>query len=483
MKNNILKLRKNVPLNVLYEIMDNEFYEVINCIEDGVFISDGNANILSANDASVAMSSMTREELIGGNIYEMIEQGKFTKEEVCTTKAIETKEKTTLIQSNVQGKFDILATSTPYIEDGEVKKVITTERDISQIMSLQTQLKKDKERAQRYKQELEYYRKKETAILDDIVSESSKMAEVIKLATDVAKSDVTVLIQGETGVGKEVISNLIQQKSRRQKKPFIKINCSAIPNTLLESELFGYEKGAFTGALDKKKQGYFELANNGTILLDEVDTIPLHLQSKLLRVLQEGEIFRIGGTASIGIDVRVIAATNSDLKAKAKNGTFREDLYYRLNVVPIKLPPLRKRKEDIIPLAKSFISQYNKKHNLKKELSESAYSPLLRHDWPGNVRELENLIERLIVTGTDDVITENKILHLLAEDSDATDSFNKNDTQFSLKDKVDEFEKKIIQENMVLYNNSVELANALGIDKATLNRKIKKLNIKPTYGQ
>ncbi len=240
----------------------------------------------------------------------------------------------------------------------------------------------------------------------DIVAESPKMKELLTLASKVAKSQATVLISGESGTGKEVLANLIYRLSPRAHKPFLKINCAAIPEGLLESELFGHEKGAFTGA-DRLKQGLFELAHGGTIFLDEIGDMPFALQAKLLRVLQEGTFRRVGGIKELKVDVRVIAATNQDLESLCKDGKFREDLFWRLNVVNLHLPPLRERREDIIPLARYFLKRFVQKHGKEdiKGFSKEALEVLLSYHFPGNVRELENMIERAVILAEEDYIT------------------------------------------------------------------------------
>ncbi|WP_022852692.1 sigma-54-dependent transcriptional regulator [Thermodesulfatator atlanticus] len=239
----------------------------------------------------------------------------------------------------------------------------------------------------------------------DIIAESPKMREILRLVSKVAQTEATVLILGESGTGKEVIANLVHRLSPRAKAPFVKVNCAAIPEGLLESELFGHERGAFTGA-DKSKPGLFEIADGGSIFLDEIGDLPLALQAKLLRVLQEGVIRRIGALREIKVNVRIIAATNKDLEEMVKEGLFREDLFWRLNVFSVKLPPLRERKEDILPLCRFFLAKFSQKHGKTiKDFSREALDVLLSHHFPGNVRELENIIERAVILADQDIIT------------------------------------------------------------------------------
>ena len=325
---------------------------------------------------------------------------------------------------------------------------------------------------------------------DEIVGTSRKMQEVFKLIGRVAKSDVTVLITGESGTGKELIAKAIHKYSHRRNKPFLAINCAALPPNLLEAELFGYEKGAFTGAVSSKK-GIFEQANGGTIFLDEIGELELSLQSKLLRVLQEKEIRRIGGNKTIKVDVRIVAATNRNLEQEVKKGNFREDLFFRLNVVNVEIPPLRERREDIIPLAVYFIKKFSKEFKLPvKELSESAVEWLLGYDFPGNVRELENMILRAMLLSPVDVIDVKDLKPTAVTTKEP--SFEEAIRNFvvevftveqkeknNLYDLVVKSAERILISEVLRYcnYNQVKAAKVLGIHRNTLRRKMRELNI------
>jgi DNA-binding NtrC family response regulator len=297
-----------------------------------------------------------------------------------------------------------------------------------------------------------------------------KMYEVASLIIRVAKTDSTCIIEGESGVGKEVVVNLIHESSERKNQPLVKVNCAAIPETLLESELFGYERGAFTGAY-QRKIGKFELANKGTVFLDEIGDISPLLQSKLLRVIQEKEIERLGGLHPIKVDVRIIVATNKNLDEEVKRGTFREDLYYRLNVVNIQIPPLRERKEDIPLLIDFFLKRFNDKH--KREIrgfTREARDMLIKYDYPGNVRELENIIERATVLTRGD--------HISKEDLPALSDKVEPSLEGSMNEVVETMEKRMITEALVNANwVQTRAASSLGISERMLRYKIKKYNI------
>ncbi len=307
------------------------------------------------------------------------------------------------------------------------------------------------------------------------VGKSQKMQEAIAIGCKVAKSDSTVFLRGESGTGKEIMAKMIHGLSQRRDKLMISINCAAIPENLVESELFGYEEGAFTGAKKRGAIGKFELADKSTIFLDEIGDMPLHVQTKLLRVLQESKLERIGGHKPIPIDIRVICATNKDIEQMVQEGTFREDLYYRLNIIPIELPPLRARKEDIPPLVEYYIEYYNQKLNKHIQgVASEVLQTLVNYNWPGNVRELKNIIEYLanIVEG-EAVQLSDLPDHIVLRSAKGYDAW-------SLDKIMEEYEKRVLS-NLIKEDQSVEekekLADTLQISRATLYRKLKKYNL------
>lgn len=308
------------------------------------------------------------------------------------------------------------------------------------------------------------------------------MENIVYQALKVAEVDSTVLISGESGVGKEIIGELIQRNSARRDGPFIKLNCAAIPDNLLESELFGYESGAFTGAKREGKPGLFELANGGTLLLDEIGDVPLHLQVKLLRTLQQREILRVGGVKPIHIDVRIIAITNKNLEDMVGKGEFREDLYYRLNVVPIYIPALRERREDIPLLIRSFLGNYNERYSMKKFISSEAIDILMMYNWPGNIRQLENLIERLVVTTTSEVIDVAQLpTFFIKENTHLVGEYGQPVTVNSivpLKTAVESVEKQLLEKTFSITNSCYKAAQILEVDASTISRKANKYQVK-----
>lgn len=305
------------------------------------------------------------------------------------------------------------------------------------------------------------------------INESESIKSINKLIYKIADTDATVLITGETGTGKSTIAQFIHEISSRSKGPFIEINCGAIPPTLIESELFGYEKGAFTGANQNGKIGKIELANGGTLFLDEIGELPLPDQKKLLEIIQTKNIIRVGGVNKINVDFRLIAATNIDLKNAVRNGKFREDLFYRLFVVPIHIPPLRERREDIVPICLFFLDVFNKKYNRSISFSKKALNQLQKKQWPGNIRQIENLIERLVITASDNVIKSDSLPEDISEELyNASESTPTNSG--TLSELLDAYEEKIIKNTMKKCKNSNEVGIVLGISQSTAARKIRK---------
>jgi DNA-binding NtrC family response regulator len=357
------------------------------------------------------------------------------------------------------GAFDYIAKPVDLDElDLMIERIIEHKNLMSENQLLKTQLQ------EKYK-------------ISSIVSQSRKMEEVINVAARVADSKATVLITGENGTGKEVLAKAIHFMSSRKEKPFVAVNVPALTETLLESELFGHEKGAFTGA-DKLRKGRFEVAHGGTLFLDEVGDIPQSIQVKLLRVLQEHQFERVGGTEKIEVDVRIIAATNKDLEQKIKDGTFREDLYYRLNVVSIKIPSLRERKEDILPMIESFIQKYCKENNKENlEISKEAVDILMKHNYPGNVRELENIVERAVVLTRSKVITLNDLpinIKGFKEEKSITAS-----EEETLTEQVEALEKQLIFDALQQSGgNQTKAGKLLGLTERNLRYKLKKYDIK-----
>ena len=443
---------------------------VIECIDDGIFILDDKSTVLEINEKG--LGTKKREDIVGRTMRELINEGIYR--DSCTLKVIKSKSKETMFQYD---ETETLTTGIPYIKDGKIEMIVCCERELKEIDIMKEQLRINEEKLDKYKSEINYLRSILAKETKDIVLESPKMKQVVELALTAAKYDSRVLVEGETGVGKEIIAKLIYRNGIRKNGPFIAVNCSAIPENLIESELFGYEKGSFTGADEKGKKGYFELANKGVLFLDEIGEISLSFQSKLLRALQENEIQRIGGKKSIKIDVQVIAATNKNLAEKVQTGEFKADLFYRLNTFPIMIPALRDRQADIVPLIYSFADKFNKKYGTQKRFSLSSLNVLQVYEWPGNVRELENIIERLVLTVRDDIINAEHVRAILGM---REKTFGKIGEKGTLKEVAELAEKELIKKYMEIYKDSEDLEKALDVSRATLNRKLLKYDLRKT---
>jgi PAS domain S-box-containing protein len=441
-------------------------------INSGIYVIDKNCKITASNHAYSEITGMWEHEYIGKSLNEILERFFYNKYSVAEI-ALRNKKIASGIGRSKRTNKDLLVMAIPVLDSDEnVEEVISVLQDITESMALQDQLKNSMEKTELYLQELNYYRAIEKGT-GAFISQSPSMEGVKTLINQVAPVDATVLITGETGVGKEVIAREIHQRSRRRNGPYIKVNCAAIPASLIESELFGYEKGAFTGASGQRKLGFFEMADGGTLLLDEIGEFPLELQAKLLRVLQEHELIRVGGTVPAHCDVRVLATTNRDLKAEVERGSFRKDLYYRLCVIPIEIPPLRDRIEDIPALAVHFANRFNSSYNESKTFDKDALEALGRYPWPGNVRELANVVERLMVITPTQSIHRSNIQAILGGGC-------KEDVKIdasSLKEAKETIEKRMILGALKETGSSHKAAKLLGIAQPTVLRKAKKYGI------
>ena len=461
-------------INEMYDdFIDNylDFKEISDNLYDGIYISDGTGKTIFVNKSYSKSTGIAKERIIGRNVKDISEEGLY--KGAVTMEVIDRKEAVNSLGKSLVNNKEVLVSGSPIFDgDGNVKLVVINNRDISNLKELERINAKLNEDKQRANEEINYLRKQQISN-KIVVSNDNYMDEAMELVKTIAPTDVTVLITGESGTGKEVMADEIYYRSKRNDKPFIKVNCAAIPEELLESELFGYEGGAFTDARKAGKSGLFELANEGTILLDEIGEMHLSLQSKLLRVLQTKEIRRIGGNKPIKLDIRVIASTNKDLHEEIKKGTFREDLFYRLNVVPIEIKPLRERKEIIPDLMIEFLNKFNKKYGKDAIIQKEALDLLIEYKWPGNIRELENLIERMVVINKDGIIKYNSIASTLELECDnEIESDNR-----TLKDIVQNLEKDIITRSIKRYGSVNKAAAALGLSQPALWKKCKKLKI------
>jgi PAS domain S-box-containing protein len=440
-----------------------DFEEIFRNSFDGIFVSDGDGMTLFVNEGCERNYGVKAEEMVGHHVSEFASKGWIRP--VIAATVVKQRQRVTTTQQTHHGKT-IMVTGIPLFgEDGAVRRVIINSRDMTELINLQQDLEVARENLRRVDGEIEALRK-QVLQFDGLVLQSPAMQRLAELAVRVAKVDTTVLITGESGVGKEVITRLIHNESPRASGPFIKINCGALPRELLESELFGYEGGAFTGAQRQGKHGLIELAAGGTLFLDEVGEIPLDLQVKLLTVLQDRVLTRLGGTKSIPVDVRIIAATNRDLKEMMAQRTFRSDLYYRLNVVPIAVPTLAHRREDVLPLVHQFAGEFNRQYGLNKRLSERVLGRLHDHSWPGNVRELRNFVERLVVTSPGELVGMAELEEVLPRDEAGSSSG-------TFKERMTRFERGLLDEAVRAYGSTRAVAAALGLSQSSVVRKLR----------
>lgn len=437
---------------------------------DGIYITDGQANTLFVNAAYEKITGLRRELVMGKNLRDLVAEGIISTSG--SVLALERRQPITLEQKFNTGKHAVI-TSTPTFNDaGEIIMVFTNVRDITEIHALRKKLRQEEGLSQLRLAEMEIIRKQIIGT-SDMVAVDPNMLNVIVMASKVARMETAVLLLGETGVGKEMLASYIHQNSSRSGQRLLKINCGAIAPGLAESELFGYEGSAFTGARREGKPGLFEIADKGTVFLDEVGELSMDLQVKLLRVLQEKEIRRVGASCSRKVDVRIIAATNRNLEDMTQQGVFRKDLFYRLNVFPITLPPLRSRPGDIQPLSKAMLDEINRQNLTHKELSTAAVMALESYDWPGNVRELRNVLERAMILCANDVI-EPWDLAIRTSSRGNVYIAHLPDHPIDLKKILEDVEAQYIHLAYKKHKNVRSAANTLSMDATTYQRKKKK---------
>jgi PAS domain S-box-containing protein len=453
--------------------LTDEIIRILESSYDGLWITDGMGKVIYTNQANERLTGIKREDVVGKMTHDLVNQKLFS---VSATLAVMNEHKrVTIMGYNFKTNKQVLITGNPiFNSNGEIAYIVNNIRDITEFDNLRKVLNDKEKIIEQQKIEIEKLHHNKKPMNRGYIFRSGIMSEIFELAQRVGRFDLNVLILGESGSGKEVVADTIVDASDRRDKTFIKVNCGAIPESLLESELFGYEKGAFTGANQKGKIGMFELANGGTILLDEVADIPLNLQVKLLRAIQGKEIMRLGGSKTIKLDVRIIAATNKNLEEMSREGLFREDLYYRLNVVGITVPPLRERKEDIPVLIHQFLKKFSEKHHIEKSIESNVTELLCNYPWPGNVRELENLIENLVVLTHESVITKVHLPERMLKTSNEGVAVIDLHGIMPLKEAVSILEDKLIELAMNEYGTTRKAAQALGVDQSTIVRKLNK---------
>lgn len=433
---------------------------------DGIYITDGEANTIKVNQAYETITGLKRKDMIGKNMRELESEHVISFSGSLT--AIRENRVVTLQQEFKTGKKAVITSTPIYNEEGQIIMVVTNVRDLTEIYHLKEEVGRREQEEEKLLRRLLHAQG--NLFKGQMVAEDANTLDALSWADKVSGLDATVMLLGETGVGKEEFARYIYQNSKRKDLSFIKVNCGAIPANLLESELFGYEKGAFTGANKNGKIGLFELADKGTIFLDEIGELPLDMQVKFLRVVQEQEVERIGGTKPVKIDVRIIAATNRDLEEMMRQKTFREDLFYRLMVFPIHIPPLRERRKDIEPLAQLFLEKLNKKYGFQKLFSFEALELMKEYRWPGNIRELKNLVERAVIISNEDLIGPESIP---VDVGDKRRHKMDEGPYLNLKLELHRIELGYMEQAYKTYGNVREAAKSLGMTPATFVRKRK----------
>ncbi|TDA67870.1 MAG: PAS domain-containing protein [Clostridia bacterium] len=444
-----------------------ELQAILNAVQEGIEVADASGVVKYVNHAFTRITGIPEERRVGENILEASPNG-------ALARVLISQKSVTGLRTKVGGAgVEVISNASPIVVDSKIEGGVVVFQPMTDLLKLMEELQNSNTLIENLYARIDQISGAKYNF-DDLVGQSRLFRNTMEIAKKAAKSDSTVLISGESGTGKEIYAHAIHQNSNRRDKPFIKVNCAAIPESLLESEFFGYEKGAFTGAV-RTKLGKVELANGGTLFLDEIGDMSLFLQAKLLRFLQEMEFERVGGTQTVKVNVRVVTATNRDLRAMVRNGSFREDLYYRLNVVELHIQPLRERREDIPPLVNHLIFKFNRKLGKKvRGVSPEAMQLLVDYDWPGNVRELENVLERAMVVVEADELTHKHLSQYLRPlDVPGTGPYVEVMP-------LERMEQIMLKAALSRYGNTLEgkkkAAQALNISLATLYNKLKKLN-------
>lgn len=453
----------------MHGLSEADFDRIIDSIEDGVYIADGEGVTLRVNRAFERLTGLASHQLVGRNVRELVERKVYDK--AITLTVLRTGQPAAMAETLRNGREVLLSARPIADERGHVRLVVTTLRDLAELRGIREELARSEEHRERYRRELDRLRRR--AGDTEVVVSSPVMDRVFDLAARISQVDSTVLISGESGVGKELVARAIHEGDGVDRGSLITANCGAIPEPLLESELFGYERGAFTGAERQGKPGLFELADGGTLFLDEVGELSLNLQVKILRALQEKEITRLGGRSPRKVRVRIIAATNRDLRKMVAKGAFRQDLYYRLNVVPMTVPPLRERPAEILPLTEHFLRLYNRRFKKSVALSPETLRRMETYPWPGNVRELQNTVERLVVLSDSGVAEATALPDAVVGEPtpDARMPF------MELEKGVAWAEEQLLREAKRRFGTTREMAKHLGVSQSTVVRRMEKYGI------
>jgi PAS domain S-box-containing protein len=448
---------------------------VLDVLSDGIYISDREGYTLKVNTMYEKLIGLKKEDLIGHKVQDLVKAGVF--DVAINPQIVKTGQPATSVQTTKKGQKLILNGHPIFDEEGQVALVVTFVRDVTVISQLRDQIAAQKKLLEQLRTNVQYINEESIQKFPLNSFKSREMVHLTKLIEKIAATDATVLILGETGVGKEFFARSIHRASPRGENTFFKLDCTTIPENLIESELFGYAAGAFSGANVKGKLGLLEMADHGTLFLDEIGELPLALQVKMLRVLQDQEILPVGSTRVKKVNVRIITATNRDLEKEIEQGRFRSDLYYRLRVAVLSIPPLRERREDIMPLANYLLEKYAAKYRKERRFGPEIKGIFTGHSWPGNIREMENLIESLVVTCDRDVIevadlTGCKLNESCERKRNLYETIGARNR--SLKEIVKDLEREILSGAIEVHGSMAKVAEILKIDRSTIFRKLKR---------
>jgi TyrR family helix-turn-helix protein/PAS domain S-box-containing protein len=459
-----------------YKNLNRQLNAIFHSSSDGIWVCDGQGNVIDINEASEKLNSIKAADVVGKNVRDIVASGLFDRS--VTLEVLETRRQVSAVQNIKRTGKLLLATGTPVFDEaGNIFMVVVNELDMTQLNEIREQLEQSRMVTEKYREELA-----ELSVLElkeqEIIAENASMRQVLAVALKLAHLEASnILILGESGTGKGLLAKFIHKNGKRSTKPFIQINCAALPESLLEAELFGYEKGAFTGAREQGKAGLFELAHEGTLFLDEIGDLPLTVQAKLLKYLDDQEIMRLGSLKPRKIDCIVIAATNQDLEGLTKAKLFRQDLFYRLNTFTFRIPSLRERVEDIFELANYFLRKYNRNYRVRRRISSHGLGALQSYAFPGNVRELKSLLKQAVIM-SDQELLDDFIISSLGEGSEATGRRPPGRQSLkSLNEGIVQAEREILEQALRKYKSTRQLARHLGISQPTVVRKLKKYGL------
>ena len=462
-----------------YRRLNRQLETIFKASSDGIWVCDASGKVINVNEASERLNGIAAGDVIGKRIVDLLQIGLFDRS--VTIEVLETRRQVSVMQHIQKTGRQLLSTGTPvFDEQGAISLVVVNERDMTQLNAIREQLEQTHMVTEKIRNELA-----ELSMLElkdqEIVAESEAMRQVLRVALKLANIDASnILILGESGVGKGLLAKFIHKNSKRSRKPFIQINCAALPESLLEAELFGYERGAFTGAREKGKVGLFELAHEGTLFLDEIGEMPLVLQAKLLKYLDDQEVMRLGGVTAKKIDCTIVAATNKNLDAEVAARAFRQDLFYRLNTFTLRIPPLRERPEDIFDLVSVYLHKYNQAYGANKHLLPEGLEMLQAYAFPGNVRELKGLVKKAVVMSEARCLDEFLARSIKASrTADAAPDYRTGKRR-SLTAELESFERKLLKKAARKGRTTRQIASELKISQTSVVRKLRKYGLSPS---